>query len=77
MRAKAVRSSALPSSRSSNGRSLLCTHPDLGAHWRNKRRRFPRRKFPFSIIYYIRGDELRVVALAHHRRKPDYWTARK
>jgi plasmid stabilization system protein ParE len=57
--------------------ALLCTHPDLGVRWRNRRRRFPLRKFPFGIIYYIRSEELRVVALAHHRRKPDYGTARK
>ena len=57
--------------------ALLCDHPELGAPWRNRRRRFPLRKFPFSLIYYVRGDELRVVALAHHRRAPDYWAGRK
>ena len=56
---------------------LLCIHPELGAPWRNGRRRFPVRKFPYSIVYYIRGEEVRVVALAHHRRKPGYWAARK
>ncbi len=56
---------------------LLCAHPGLGAPWRNMRHRFPLRKFPFSIIYYIRDDELRVIALAHHRRKPEYWAGRK
>lgn len=57
--------------------ALLCTHPGLGAPWRNTRRRFPLRKFPFSIVYYLRSDELRVIALAHHRRKPEYWSGRK
>ena len=28
-------------------------------------------------LFYIRGEELHVIALAHHRRKPAYWTARK
>ena len=56
---------------------LLCTRPELGAPWRNGRRRFPVRKFSYSIVYYIRGDEIRVIALAHHRRKPGYWAARK
>jgi toxin ParE1/3/4 len=56
---------------------LLCGHPELGAPWRNDRRRFPIRKFPYSVVYYVRGEELRVIALAHHRRKPDYWTARE
>lgn len=57
--------------------ALLCAHPHLGAPWRNNRRRFPLRKFPYSIIYYVRDEELRVIALAHHRRKPTYWTGRK
>lgn len=34
------------------------------------------RRFPYSVIYYIRAEELRVVALAHHRRKPGYWSGR-
>jgi len=55
--------------------SLLCEQPGLGAHWRNRRRRFPIRRFPFSIIYYMRG--MRVIALAHHRQKPGNWVGRK
>lgn len=57
--------------------ALLCGNPHLGAIWRNGRRRFPLRKFSYSIVYYVRGDELRVIALAHHRRKPSYWSDRK
>ena len=40
-------------------------------------RRFPVRKFPYSVVYYIRGNEVRVVALAHHRRRRDYWASRR
>lgn len=57
--------------------ALLCEHPHLGASWRNGRHRFPLRKFPYSIVYYIHGEELRVIALAHHRRRPSYWSGRK
>ena len=56
---------------------LLCAHPRMGAPWRRGgRRRFPLRRFPYSVIYYIKGDELRVIALAHHRRRPGYWAGR-
>jgi plasmid stabilization system protein ParE len=54
---------------------LLCERPQLGAPWRN-RRRLPLSRFPYSIIYYVEGEELRVIALAHHRRRPDYWVNR-
>jgi len=57
--------------------ALLCNQPGLGARWRNQRRRFPLRRFPFSIIYYARGEDLRVIALAHHRQKPGYWLGRR
>jgi len=56
---------------------ILCSNPQLGAPWRNERRRFPLPRFPYSIIYYIRGEELRVIAIAHHARKPGYWGSRK
>ncbi len=55
---------------------LLCGNPRLGAPWRNGRRRFPLRRFPYSIVYYLQGDELRVIALAHHRRRPGFWGGR-
>lgn len=56
--------------------NLLTVHPELGASWSRGRRRFPVRKFPYSIVYDIRGEELIVVALAHHRRKPGFWSSR-
>jgi toxin ParE1/3/4 len=54
---------------------MLSEQPHLGAPWRN-RRRLPLARFPFSIIYYTSGDSLRVIAFAHHRRQPQYWTGR-
>jgi len=35
-------------------------------------------KFPFSLIRRISAEgNLVVIAVAHHRRKPGYWTARR
>jgi plasmid stabilization system protein ParE len=39
-------------------------------------RRYPLHKFPFSIIYLDRTNFIEVIAVAHHRRKPGYWTSR-
>lgn len=33
-------------------------------------------RFPYSIIYEIRADLLIIVAIQHHRRKPDSWRIR-
>lgn len=57
--------------------ALLCQFPKLAVIWRGDRRRFSMRRFPYSVVYYLRNDELRIVALAHHRRMPGYWASRK
>jgi toxin ParE1/3/4 len=56
---------------------LLREHPNLGAPWRAMTRRFPIRRFPYSVLYLVKGTELRVIALAHQRRRPGYWSGRK
>jgi toxin ParE1/3/4 len=30
-------------------------------------------RFPFSIVYRIRPAEIRILAVAHAKRAPDYW----
>jgi toxin ParE1/3/4 len=32
--------------------------------------------FPFSLIYRVEHDDILIVALAHHGRKPGYWHSR-
>lgn len=51
--------------------NLLSHTPELGAIWRGTARRFP-----YTIVYQIKPDELRVIALAHQRRRPSYWKNR-
>ena len=39
-------------------------------------RRYLLQKFPFSVIYSIEPDHIRILAVAHSKRKPGYWLAR-
>lgn len=39
-------------------------------------RRFVMRRFPFSIVYYVVEDLVRIVAIAHAKRRPGYWRVR-
>ncbi len=39
-------------------------------------RRFVMRRFPFSIVYYVVDDIVRVVAIAHAKRRPGNWRVR-
>jgi toxin ParE1/3/4 len=39
-------------------------------------RKFLLPRFPFAILYRILPDHLRILAVKHHSRKPDYWRKR-
>jgi toxin ParE1/3/4 len=56
--------------------NLLLEHPGLGSKWRHGKRRLVMRLFPFSVIYTVVDDQLRILAVAHHSRRPGYWRRR-
>ncbi|MBI3461482.1 MAG: type II toxin-antitoxin system RelE/ParE family toxin [Planctomycetes bacterium] len=33
-------------------------------------------RFPYRIIYEVRSDEIVILAIAHNRRRPGYWSRR-
>lgn len=55
---------------------LLGEYPRLGATWRGRIRRLPLRRFPYSIVYYVGESEVRILAVAHQRRRPGFWKGR-
>lgn len=56
--------------------SLLSQHPRIGRRVVADARSLCVNDFPFSLIYTIESDELLVVAVAHHSRRPGYWMDR-
>ncbi|HEV7587837.1 MAG TPA: type II toxin-antitoxin system RelE/ParE family toxin [Longimicrobium sp.] len=54
----------------------IVEYPDAGSPHLAGTRRLLTRRFPYSIIYQVRGDEIVVIAVAHQRRKPDFWLRR-
>lgn len=56
--------------------NFVLANPLMGAEFRGTRRRYILRRFPYSIIYRITADELQILAVAHHRRRPGYWANR-
>jgi plasmid stabilization system protein ParE len=36
----------------------------------------PIAKFPYSVIYSVCLDEIRILAVAHQKRRPFYWRSR-
>lgn len=56
---------------------LLGEQPGLGAPWRGVVRRLPLRRFPYSIVYYLSEGHIRILAVAHQSRKPEFWCGRR
>ncbi|MBK9990809.1 MAG: type II toxin-antitoxin system RelE/ParE family toxin [Verrucomicrobia bacterium] len=52
------------------------TIPHRHGPWRHGTRRARARKFPFIIIFAERPKALFIVAIAHTKKHPDYWTER-
>ena len=39
-------------------------------------RRIVLRRFPYSVVYEVLAEEAVVIAIAHQRRRPNYWIDR-
>ena len=56
---------------------LLTAQPLMGAPYVEGTRRIVLRRFPYNLVYDIQADVLRIIAIAHQRRRPGYWQARR
>jgi toxin ParE1/3/4 len=54
----------------------LLAQPRSAPAVRGEFRRMGLRRFPYGIIYRVFDEEIRVSAIAHRRRRPDYWARR-
>ncbi len=34
-------------------------------------------RFPYSILYVVGDDRIRILAVPHHKRRPGYWKSRQ
>ncbi|WP_298914281.1 type II toxin-antitoxin system RelE/ParE family toxin [uncultured Nostoc sp.] len=58
--------------------NLLMRYPAAGVVVRGFVRRLILPKFPYSLLYRVVDDDLiRILAIAHHKRKPVYWIGRE
>lgn len=57
--------------------SEIVEHPESGTRVHGVVRRRLVRRFPYSVLYSIQGDVIRVLAVAHAKRRPMYWVDRE
>lgn len=56
---------------------MLAAEPELGSPTARPVRTWPLKRFPYTLAYTPDAVGIRVVAVAHQRRKPERWIARR
>ena len=56
--------------------SQIQKFPKASPIYEEEYRRYLLERFPFGVIYRIDGDDLFIIAIAHLKRKPNYWVSR-
>jgi toxin ParE1/3/4 len=57
--------------------AFLERYPEAAPKVGRKVRRFVLPRFPYSLIYrHLGGGQTRILAVAHQKRRPRYWTGR-
>lgn len=50
--------------------------PHRWPRYKARTRRYVFRNYPYSLIYRVQGDMVRILAVAHDSRRTDYWLSR-
>jgi plasmid stabilization system protein ParE len=58
--------------------TFLALYSEAGSKVRGSIRRLILPRFPYSLLYRVLGeDQVRILAVAHHKRRPQYWSDRE
>jgi toxin ParE1/3/4 len=55
---------------------LLDDNPELGKVFSDRCRSIVLTRFPFRLVYELTDTGVRILAIAHQKRRPDYWRLR-
>lgn len=54
----------------------ILAQPLLWPAFTGRTRRYLMDRFPYAVVYRIKDDAIRVLAVMHQHRRPGYWTPR-
>ena len=57
--------------------AALAASPYAGAEVESGVRWWLVKRFPYSVLYRLHDDQIRVLAIAHQKRRPFYWQGRR
>lgn len=52
--------------------TLLAEHPDIGSPRSNGRRGFAMSVFPYTVVYRVDGEEIKILVVKHDSRRPGF-----
>lgn len=55
----------------------ILRYPEAWAALSRNTRRCLTNRFPYGVIYQIKADTVRIIAVANLHRRPDYWQERR
>lgn len=54
----------------------ILAHPNACERVSKQLRRKVLSRFPYGLIYAVEPDRIRIMAVAHYKRRPEYWRYR-
>src|ERR1051325_4622823 len=60
-----------------NGLAQINEHPETWPMLTKLSRRFRLHRFPYWLVYYQKQDVIRIIAVMHQSRRPNYWRKRE
>lgn len=60
-----------------SGFDRIRAYPDAAAEVARGIRKLVLARFPYALVYEVRDDAIRVLAIAHQRKRPYYWRGRR
>jgi toxin ParE1/3/4 len=55
----------------------ILDYPESGSPYLHGTRRRIMTRFPHSLVYRLKEDQVLIVAVPHHRQRPAYWRNRR